>query len=70
MLDDGFICLGSAINAKNNNNADISTLIRPENNEEELNNPNLVKCVISNDNFALDNLPTAFILGAKIKATS
>ncbi|MBO5947286.1 3-deoxy-manno-octulosonate cytidylyltransferase [bacterium] len=38
---------------KNNNNADISTLIRPENNEEELNNPNLVKCVISNDNFAL-----------------
>ena len=38
---------------KNNNNADISTLNRPENNEEELNNPNLVKCVISNDNFAL-----------------
>lgn len=36
-----------------NNNADISTLIRPENDENELNNPNLVKCVISNDNFAL-----------------
>lgn len=38
---------------KINNNADISTLIRPENDEKELNNPNLVKCVISNDNFAL-----------------
>ena len=38
---------------KNNNDADISTLIRPENDEKELQNPNLVKCVISNDNFAL-----------------
>lgn len=34
-------------------NADISTLIRPENDEAELQNPNLVKCVISNDNYAL-----------------
>lgn len=38
---------------KTNKEADISTLIRPENDENELNNPNLVKCVISNDNFAL-----------------
>lgn len=38
---------------KSNPNADISTLIRPENDENELQNPNLVKCVISNDKFAL-----------------
>ena len=38
---------------KNNENADISTLIRPENDEKELKNPNLVKCVISNNNYAL-----------------
>ena len=38
---------------KNTETADISTLIRPEKDEKELQNPNLVKCVISNDNFAL-----------------
>ena len=38
---------------KNTKNADISTLIRPENQEDELQNPNLVKCVIDNNGFAL-----------------
>jgi len=27
MLDDGFICLGSAVNAKNNNNAEVLTIV-------------------------------------------
>jgi len=38
---------------KNDNNADISTLIRTESDKNELNNPNLVKCVIDNNNYAL-----------------
>ena len=38
---------------KNDNTADISTLLRPENDENELNNPNLVKCVRDNNGYAL-----------------
>lgn len=38
---------------KNDSNADISTLIRPENDEKELQNPNLVKCVRANNGYAL-----------------
>lgn len=38
---------------KQNTDADISTLIRPETDEKELQNPNLVKCVTANDGFAL-----------------
>lgn len=38
---------------KTGENADISTLLRIITNKEELENPNLVKCVIDNNNFAL-----------------
>ena len=38
---------------KNENNADIATLLRIIDDENEINNPNLVKCVIDNNNFAL-----------------
>lgn len=40
-------------NVKEDENADISTLIRVLTDEEEINNPNLVKCVIDKNNFAL-----------------
>lgn len=40
-------------NVKEDEQADISTLIRILNDEEEINNPNLVKCVIDKNNFAL-----------------
>lgn len=40
-------------NVQDDEKADISTLIRVLTNEEEINNPNLVKCVIDNNNFAL-----------------
>lgn len=40
-------------NVKEDENADISTLIRVLKDEEEINNPNLVKCVIDKNNFAL-----------------
>ena len=36
-----------------NTDADISTLIRELKTEEEINDPNLVKCVIDKNNFAL-----------------
>lgn len=36
-----------------NHNADISTLIRPIEEKNEVDNPNLVKCVIDNNGFAL-----------------
>ncbi len=46
--------IDEAISAlKNNSCADISTLLRKITTEEELNNPNLVKCVVDNDGFAL-----------------
>lgn len=38
---------------KTKENADIATLLRVIKDENELNNPNLVKCVIDNNNFAL-----------------
>lgn len=38
---------------KNEHNADIATLLRIIDDENEINNPNLVKCVIDNNNFAL-----------------
>jgi len=38
---------------KEDDKADISTLIRVLTDEEEINNPNLVKCVIDNNGFAL-----------------
>ena len=38
---------------KSNDDADISTLIRVERDETDLQNPNLVKCVIDNNGFAL-----------------
>ena len=38
---------------KTKENADIATLLRVIEDEDELNNPNLVKCVIDNNNFAL-----------------
>lgn len=37
----------------NDKEADISTLVREIKNEEQINNPNCVKCVIDNNNFAL-----------------
>jgi 3-deoxy-manno-octulosonate cytidylyltransferase (CMP-KDO synthetase) len=40
-------------NVKDDEKADISTLIRVLDNEEEINNPNLVKCVVDKNNFAL-----------------
>lgn len=40
-------------NVKEDDKADISTLIRILTDEEEINNPNLVKCVIDKNNFAL-----------------
>ena len=40
-------------NVKFDEKADISTLIRVLSTEEEINNPNLVKCVIDKNNFAL-----------------
>lgn len=40
-------------NVKDDASADISTLIRVLKDEEEINNPNLVKCVIDNKGFAL-----------------
>lgn len=42
-----------AKHVKEDNRADISTLIRKLTNDEEINNPNLVKCVIDNEGFAL-----------------
>ena len=42
-----------ARNVKYDDNADISTLIRIINNEEEANNPNLVKCVVDLKGYAL-----------------
>ena len=42
-----------AKNVKDDDMADISTLIRPLKTEEEINNPNLVKCVVDNNGFAL-----------------
>lgn len=38
---------------KTSDNADIATLLRVIENKEEVENPNLVKCVIDNNNFAL-----------------
>ena len=40
-------------NIKEDEKADISTLIRVIKDEDEINNPNLVKCVIDNNGFAL-----------------
>lgn len=40
-------------NVQDDNKADISTLIRVLTDVEEINNPNLVKCVIDNNGFAL-----------------
>lgn len=40
-------------NVKEDNLADISTLVRVLNEEKEINNPNLVKCVRDNNGFAL-----------------
>jgi 3-deoxy-manno-octulosonate cytidylyltransferase (CMP-KDO synthetase) len=40
-------------NVKEDEKADISTLIRVLDSEEEINNPNLVKCVVDKNNFAL-----------------
>lgn len=40
-------------NVKEDDNADISTLIRVLTDVNEINNPNLVKCVIDKNNFAL-----------------
>ena len=42
-----------ARNVKYDDNADISTLIRIINNEEEASNPNLVKCVVDINGYAL-----------------
>lgn len=42
-----------ARNVQEDDNADISTLIRVLTDEEEINNPNLVKCVIDNNGYAL-----------------
>lgn len=41
------------IDGVKNHNADISTLIRPIEEKDEVENPNLVKCVIDNNGFAL-----------------
>ena len=43
----------AVINGVKNPNADISTLIRPIKEKDEVDNPNLVKCVIDNNGFAL-----------------
>jgi len=45
--------IDSVISNIKNTDADISTLIRELKTEEEINDPNLVKCVIDNNNFAL-----------------
>ena len=42
-----------ARNVQEDDNADISTLIRVLKDEDEINNPNLVKCVIDNNGYAL-----------------
>ena len=42
-----------ARNVQEDDNADISTLIRVLTDEEEINNPNLVKCVVDNNGYAL-----------------
>lgn len=42
-----------ARNVQEDDKADISTLIRELHSEEEINNPNLVKCVVDNTGFAL-----------------
>ncbi len=43
----------AVIDGVKNHNADISTLIRPIKEKDEVDNPNLVKCVIDNNGFAL-----------------
>lgn len=43
----------AVIDGVKNHNADISTLIRPIEDKNEVENPNLVKCVIDNNGFAL-----------------
>lgn len=43
----------AVIDGVKNHNADISTLIRPIDDKDEVENPNLVKCVIDNNGFAL-----------------
>ena len=43
----------AVIDGVKNHNADISTLIRPIEEKDEVENPNLVKCVIDNNGFAL-----------------
>ena len=43
----------AVIDGIKNHNADISTLIRPIEDKAEVENPNLVKCVIDNNGFAL-----------------
>ncbi len=43
----------SVIDGVKNHNADISTLIRPIEDKEEIEKPSLVKCVIDNNGFAL-----------------
>ena len=43
----------SVVDGVKNHNADISTLIRPIEDKNEVENPNLVKCVIDNNGFAL-----------------
>lgn len=43
----------AVIDGVKNHNADISTLIRPIEEKDETENPNLVKCVIDNNGFAL-----------------
>jgi len=43
----------AVIDGIKNHNADISTLIRPIDDKSEVDNPNLVKCVIDNNGFAL-----------------
>lgn len=42
-----------ARNVQDDDKADISTLIRVLTDEEEINNPNLVKCVVDNNGYAL-----------------
>lgn len=42
-----------ARNVQDDDNADISTLIRVLKDEEEINNPNLVKCVVDTNGYAL-----------------
>lgn len=43
----------AVIDGVKNHNADISTLIRPIEDKDEVENPNLVKCVIDNNGYAL-----------------